>query len=1406
MHPALRFLPIVAILTACQNGDRPADTAAGPASPPAAASPVQTTPAPLPPLPLAERPLAVWLPPPCTVPDLPPPIAAADVAVDLGGGRILRPAALVRTASLHGEWRCSGLTTSATRFPADAQEDRGYAAAAFDDAGWDRIAVPLDWYRKYPKARDPKAPFVLGWYRRSVDIAPAAGDRTVLRFGVVGYEADLWVNGKPAGSHHGDFTPWEVDISNQVVAGANVLALRVRSDLGVNWGAGPAWHAYGSQWSPDNIKGGIWQPCELRLEPAIRVTALEVSPQPAAGTVRLDWRILNHGPATGVTLRAVIHGARQGGEGDHPGDAVVATLEIPAGASTGSAEVAVPGIHPWSLDAPHLYRATLVALAGDRPVAVRSERFGYRSFAAVDGGFRLNGRPVWLAGENLAAKNYGGNGETPEALRAHIISDLTGLKRNGYRIFRNAHMPIIPEVLDRADELGLMVFNEWAWSFTKNLDPVEFPRRNPAEIAEWVARDHNHPSVVMWSCGNEVNYDQDMVRTELDRQVRLVRSLDRQHRPVSTFSGAAFGYGSTALDTDVLDLHDYRGLSEGPWTQWERNSSRVYRFLDKVYGAWRPSKPFIVWEAVGFSWGEKFDASYTAGDPEVYVRYAQHATSWGSPEVIGFAGTIGVAAALDPKRGNRLGRKVYGRRIGEFIRCDPDADGWAPWFQDPSLEEARQWTQPVFAALRGANRIAPRHPMSGAALTQDLIVVNHSDEVLHGATARLAVAGADGAERELAAVALPDLPVMGRHEQPVSFTMPAAATSGWCQLRVAIVRGTTVVSRLGYDLHVAPVAQPRLAGQRRIALLPSGDANAVRRWLGDLGLTARQARGVTDLADTDVAIVAPGARISADDGYTLRAWVRGGGDLLVLEQPAGEVAALRQTAAAAANSFVDLVVPAHPLFAGLSPEAFDTSDHPDQGMWVKAGLTPITANVLAARGPFLGDHGATAVVSEGTLGRGRILASQLLALEQWNRDSVATTYLRNLAAYLLAPGAKPVVTARPWQELGGGLAVESDRCRAIDLSAAANRAFADEKAEDGVGGWTDQGGNDFRMMPLGQQRLQGVPFTILDPAANAGHSCLVLGGAGRPAFPRQAEGIPVGFATARMFFLHTAAWVGGYAQVAMTYRIRYADGQSLDVPVRAGLEIADWWNPSDLPAARLGLSKTNDQLRDVGLFLMPWENPRPDVVVTAIDVVSSGTMVPIVVAITAEASNPKPARFDAAGDPARWGAISDRPLAGATREGPGRPAVAAAAEAAPGGAKAVRIEFPAPTEIQGAALGLAVPVVLAGLPADQRPLLADGSRRYLTMWIKAETAGSLDVVLPRQDWQEMLETTLAVDPAQGWRKVRMALAGDLQLGLGKNWEAKDLRGELLIYHGRRLRPGAPLPKPMAILIADPRLE
>lgn len=161
------------------------------------------------------------------------------------------------------------------------------------------------------------------------------------------------------------------------------------------------------------------------------------------------------------------------------------------------------------------------------------------------------------------------------------------------------------------------------------------------------------------------------------------------------------------------------------------------------------------------------------------------------------------------------------------------------------------------------------------------------------------------------------------------------------------------------------------------------------------------------------------------------------------------------------------------------------------------------------------------------------------------------------------------------------------KCTPVDLSSAVNMAFADEVADDGRGGWSDQGpSNDLGCMPLGNQNFGGVDFQIIDPAKNGNRSCLVQSGQqSRPFPPAGVVKLTNPAKHPYLYLLHGAAWVPKFkeevGQVVVTYT---DDSQSLH-PVRNGVDVGNWWRPSmSLPNAFLGW-QGNNAGGGVGLFV-----------------------------------------------------------------------------------------------------------------------------------------------------------------------------------------------------------------------------
>jgi hypothetical protein len=228
------------------------------------------------------------------------------------------------------------------------------------------------------------------------------------------------------------------------------------------------------------------------------------------------------------------------------------------------------------------------------------------------------------------------------------------------------------------------------------------------------------------------------------------------------------------------------------------------------------------------------------------------------------------------------------------------------------------------------------------------------------------------------------------------------------------------------------------------------------------------------------------------------------------------------------------------------------------------------------------------------VGEGRLIIDE----RRWmtGNERLARYAQRNLTALALGLGVEvaPVAISR---QLPKDIAYQP-----VDLTPFANRALVDDVADDGQGGWSDQGSKaDLRTFPTGRQLFESVPFVI-----DKERSCIVLSSVGRPganALPREVT-IPIGFKAEGFYFLHSAAYSG--PGLTGLYQIQYADGSTFDIPLRGGENIRDW---AETPGPFLREKGTTSVVAWTGkcemfpvicVSRMLWVNPKPDVAVKAI--------------------------------------------------------------------------------------------------------------------------------------------------------------------------------------------------------------
>ena len=208
------------------------------------------------------------------------------------------------------------------------------------------------------------------------------------------------------------------------------------------------------------------------------------------------------------------------------------------------------------------------------------------------------------------------------------------------------------------------------------------------------------------------------------------------------------------------------------------------------------------------------------------------------------------------------------------------------------------------------------------------------------------------------------------------------------------------------------------------------------------------------------------------------------------------------------------------------------------------------------------------------------------------------------------------------------------RTRTIDLRSFCNRGFGDARAGDGKGGWTDQGpDNSLHRVPWGVHNLIGVPCDLIRFDENNNKTCIVLNSKSQKGkLPTEVQDIPVGGKVRALYFFHTTAW--SKEKLGMTYRIHYASGKTVDVPVMIGKDVDDWWISHHKKVAEKVAWKNNLKR---GFYCMEWLNPTPDDDVVSLDIVSPNSkVVPIVIGITAEEYVPEKS--------VKWSSLRGRPF------------------------------------------------------------------------------------------------------------------------------------------------------------------
>ncbi len=439
----------------------------------------------------------------------------------------------------------------------------GAQATGFDDSDWQRIGLPHSFGLPYFGAS--KFYVGYGWYRKHFTMDRVGSrERTSIEFEAAFQDAEVYVNGKRVGGHLGGYTGFSIDVTDALVRGDNVLAVRLNN----------LWNArLNPRGGEHNFNGGIYRNVYVVATPDLHVDwygTCVTTPGLSAkgGPVHVATDLVNESDRPRIfRLRTDIldEGGRK--------VATVASEQKLGPRAKLTVEQTTPFVASpalWSPSHPNMYTAVSQVVEDGREVDRYTTRFGFRWIRwTAEQGLFLNGEHYYFHGADVHQDHAGwGDGVT----NAGIARDVRLVKEAGMDFIRGSHYPHSPVFADECDRQGVLLWSEnsfWGTggakvegSWTASAYPPNVQDQAPFEesversLAEMIRINRNHPSIIAWSMGNEVFFSDSDLLPKI--RIFLKKLVEETHQLDPTRPAAIGGVQRGDLDK-IGDVAGYNG-------------------------------------------------------------------------------------------------------------------------------------------------------------------------------------------------------------------------------------------------------------------------------------------------------------------------------------------------------------------------------------------------------------------------------------------------------------------------------------------------------------------------------------------------------------------------------------------------------------------------------------------------------------------------------------------------------------------------------------------------------------------------------------------------------------------------------------------------------------------------------